>query len=381
MSENFAEDDELKRLSESLGLDRKDSPTSVFLSRRGAQLKTWNLPPEPIDLDLTPEVEISVSEMHEDGEAFILKADFNQAQLYESPKNGSKLLQNYFGICQVKPFAKAHADTVVALDAIKLEMPNFEHVIDDIKTLVAAQCALDLPLKLLPILLLGDPGIGKTKFMQKLANAMQVQTMFINLGGAGDVMKLKGSAQNWGNSKPGELTQQLANSRHINPLILFDEIDKANKHSSAGEAHSLLLTLLEPTTAKLWEDDYIGKRINMSRVSCVFTANDINELPDYLVSRLSVYHVKAPQQGQKRAIVQSMIKEINDKFFNEFIKHVDDDAVDEIIKYESLRECWRAAFYALARAAADVNPFLESKYVEKTKVAPKRQGIGFTPGL
>src|SRR5262245_46259751 len=53
---------------------------------------------------------------------------------------------------------------VPAMEHLYEDLPNFTEVLDDIKKQIALCATSNDPLELMPMLLLGDPGIGKTHF-------------------------------------------------------------------------------------------------------------------------------------------------------------------------------------------------------------------------
>jgi ATP-dependent Lon protease len=60
-------------------------------------------------------------------------------------------------------------DRADMIDGLYDSCPNFREVIDDLKKYVALSVAGNEPMSFTPILLLGEPGIGKTHFARELA--------------------------------------------------------------------------------------------------------------------------------------------------------------------------------------------------------------------
>ena len=58
------------------------------------------------------------------------------------------------------------------LDAMAQELPKFSDVIDDLRKQLALCLETQDPLEITPMLLLGDPGIGKTHFARRLADLL-----------------------------------------------------------------------------------------------------------------------------------------------------------------------------------------------------------------
>ena len=55
------------------------------------------------------------------------------------------------------------------IDELYASCPNFGEVIDDLRKSIALSMAGNEPMSFTPILLLGEPGIGKTHFARELA--------------------------------------------------------------------------------------------------------------------------------------------------------------------------------------------------------------------
>lgn len=146
-----------------------------------------------------------------------------------------------------------------------------------------------------PILLLGPPGIGKSAIFRKVAAAYGVPCTSIDLGASGGgVFSLTGMERGWSSAHAGLVVRTILQRRIANPLIILDEIDKAaqSAETSSGRtlpgAHSALLSMLEPETARAWRCPFYGIEFDLTNVNWVMTSNSLAGIPDALLSRLTV---------------------------------------------------------------------------------------------
>jgi ATP-dependent Lon protease len=96
-----------------------------------------------------------------------------------------------------------------------------------VMTNAACQSALTgLPLRLPPILLLGQPGIGKTFFGRRLAAALGTMLISLPMNLTPAFGLMAGLSPAWRGAAPGKIATTLLASPTTSPLILFDEIDK-----------------------------------------------------------------------------------------------------------------------------------------------------------
>src|SRR6266568_552142 len=75
----------------------------------------------------------------------------------------------------VKPTATA------SLGRLYDKSPNFTEVLDDLKKYMALAIASGEPMQFIPLLLLGEPGLGKTHFAKALANTLGTGFEFVSM--------------------------------------------------------------------------------------------------------------------------------------------------------------------------------------------------------
>lgn len=290
----------------------------------------------------------------------------------------SKHMSKLAGLAHKKLIVKPTQVMLAELRLLAVQMPNFSAVLDDIIVQISARLKLNLPMRLQPMLLLGKPGIGKTRFIKKLAQALTSECHVFNMGGNSDSMRLKGLYKGWGNSRPGELATKLAQGTTFNPIFMLDEIEKAKSgRDSMHDVPGLLLSYLERESNNAIEDDYIAEKMDLSMVNWVFAANSIDDLPDYFLSRVDVYSVPEYTVEQKRDVIVAMFEEISTTEFNGHVLYIDPCAVQSLVGMDNAREVRRQLFKAIASAIGDASEHLSIGHLGPSIQLKESQSMGF----
>jgi ATP-dependent Lon protease len=195
------------------------------------------------------------------------------------------------------------------IDALLDELPNFAEVLEDIRKHIALCIGTNDSIELPPMLLLGEPGIGKTHFARKIAQLLGTGFGFVPMSSLTAGWVLSGASSQWKNAKPGKVFDTFLNGDYANPVIVVDEIDKA---SGDGQYDPLgaLYELLEVETATRFVDEFVELPIDASGALWLATANDPARIPDPLLSRLSVYEIEAPDAEGATRIAGIIYREI-----------------------------------------------------------------------
>jgi ATP-dependent Lon protease len=197
------------------------------------------------------------------------------------------------------------------MDALFEELPNFREVLEDIRKHLALCVDSNDSIEMPPMLLLGDPGIGKTHFARKISQLLGTGFGFVPMSSLTAGWVLSGASSQWKNAKPGKVFDTFVNGDYANPVIVVDEIDKA---SGDGQYDPLgaLYELLESQTATRFVDEFVELPIDASGAVWLATANDPSRIPEPLLDRLTVYEIEAPDAEGARVIALNIYRDIRD---------------------------------------------------------------------
>lgn len=201
-----------------------------------------------------------------------------------------------------------------AVQTLAQQFPNFAPVIEFILGELALKLSASAkPRRLTPILLLGEPGIGKTLFAKSLASNMGVGIKLVSMSTATSGFALSGLDRGWSTARQGEIFNVMLKQHAINPLFVLDEVDKSNSDVKSDPLGPLY-QLLEEETAKEFIDEFAGISINASLITWIVTANDESRIPAALLSRMRVFHIKPPNVQQMAAVVENQYRLLRDRF-------------------------------------------------------------------
>jgi ATP-dependent Lon protease len=195
------------------------------------------------------------------------------------------------------------------MDALFESLPNFTEVLEDIRKHLALCVDTNDSVELPPMLLLGEPGIGKTHFARQLSQLLGTGYGFVPMSSLTAGWVLSGASSQWKNAKPGKVFDTFLNGDYANPVIVVDELDKT---SSDGQYDPLgaLYELLEVDTATRFIDEFVEVPIDASGAVWLATANEATRIPEPLLSRLSVYEIEPPDADGAARIAASIYREI-----------------------------------------------------------------------
>lgn len=193
---------------------------------------------------------------------------------------------------------------------MRTAFPHFSPVLDLIRDQFVFAERTGKPFVIPPILLGGDPGIGKTRFSQELAKALGTVMRRLAFDNGQTGSSLLGSDKNWANTTYGSVFEMVVLGEYANPVILLDEIDKASKRRE-GDSLASLHSLLEPVTSGCVRDISLDFEFNASRVIWIATANNLERIPESLRSRFQEFWIEHPTGEQALQIAHVVAQEVH----------------------------------------------------------------------
>lgn len=179
----------------------------------------------------------------------------------------------------------------------------------------------------------GPPGTGKTTLIKEgISKILNRPFALIALGGCGDSGFIDGFDYTYEGSKHGKIIDILIQCGCMNPIILFDELDKLSDSFKGQEITGVLTHLTDSTQNSKFSDKYFSEiSIDMSKALFIFSYNDESAVNPILKDRMYKIETKGYKTKDKLVIAKDyLLPKIREE-----IKFASDTIVfnDELLEY------------------------------------------------
>ena len=155
----------------------------------------------------------------------------------------------------------------------------------------------------------GPPGTGKTSLVKEgISKILNRPFAFIALGGATDSSFLEGHSYTYEGSTWGKIVQILIDSKCMNPVIYFDELDKISGTPKGDEIVGILTHLTDSSQNGQFHDKYFSEiDFDLSKCLFIFSYNDESKISSILRDRMYRIQTKGYDKKQKTIIATNYL--------------------------------------------------------------------------
>ena len=197
----------------------------------------------------------------------------------------------------------------------------------------------------------GPMGTGKTTLVREgISKILQRPFAFIALGGATDSSFLEGHSYTYEGSNWGKIVDILMQSKCMNPVFFFDELDKVSDTPKGEEIIGILTHLTDTSQNSQFHDKYFSELdFDLSKALFIFSYNDESRVNPILRDRMYRIQTQGYETKDKQIITKDYVepkicenvkmKSGDVVINNEVLKHIIEKYTDGEKGVRNLKRC------------------------------------------
>jgi ATP-dependent Lon protease len=197
----------------------------------------------------------------------------------------------------------------------------------------------------------GPPGTGKTTLIREgISKILKRPFALLALGGATDSAFLEGHNYTYEGASWGKVVDVLLQSKTMNPVIYFDELDKISDTPKGEEITGILTHLIDTSQCDEFHDKYFSSiSFDMSKALYIFSYNDERRINPILKDRMYRIHTDGYDTAEKiiiatKHLIPKIAENINFKtndviINNNTLKYIIDTYTNNEKGVRNLKRC------------------------------------------
>ena len=160
--------------------------------------------------------------------------------------------------------------------------------------------------KTTPILLVGDPGIGKTLVAGIYGKILNLPCTVLSGPTAVAGRGLAGAPNIYSGASAGIIVQSMIRHNAGHPVICLDELDKTLTALGRDSGFQDELLSVLDDSSEHWYDNYLEIEVDASHIPFIFTANYKEKISLPLLDRMEMVEMKAPSKEMLHSITRKI---------------------------------------------------------------------------